>query len=260
MTDYAKVLLAVAPHGKPAVRAGFAAALDECIARADLSSKLRLAHFLAQTAEESAGLATTVEYASGRAYEGRKDLGNVQKGDGVRFKGRGLLQITGRANYSKYGKALGVDLVDNPDTAAQFPVAALTGAEYWKERRLNIFADKDSIEAVTLRVNGGENGLSSREAYLARAKHALSDLKGALVASASVETQKATTKTRALAAPASTAAFSAVSLHPAAQSPVPVVAIVALIVVAIAVAAGLGFLIYRHQKAASALTEAANGV
>jgi putative chitinase len=260
MPDYEKILLAVAPHSKAAVRQGFAASLADCISRADLSSKLRLAHFLAQTAHESAGLETTVEYASGAAYEGDKDLGNVQRGDGKRFKGRGLIQLTGRANYAAYGKALGVDLVGRPERAAEFPVAALTAAEYWRSRNINPSADRDDIRAVTLRVNGGENGLSSRETFLARAKHALSDLKGALIAGAAGETQAAATKAKAAAAPATTAVVSLASLHPAVQSPVSPLAVAVLVVVSAALVIGLVVAINRHNKAAAALTAAAQGV
>ena len=75
-----------------------------------IDTRLRIAHFLGQTCHESAGFRTTEEFASGEAYEGRKDLGNIKKGDGRRYKGRGLLQLTGRANYAEHGKMLGVDL------------------------------------------------------------------------------------------------------------------------------------------------------
>lgn len=191
MTDFQKVLLAIAPHGKQAIRDGFAAALPDCVARAELTTPLRLAHFLAQCAHESAGLATTTEYASGKAYEGRKDLGNIQTGDGVRFKGRGLIQLTGRSNYKAAGDALGLPLEANPTRAGDFPDAALTAAWFWKRKGLGALADKDDIESVTRRVNGGLNGLASRKAYLAIAKAALADLKGALLAGAAEETSKA---------------------------------------------------------------------
>src|SRR5262249_24913671 len=80
-----------------------------------IDSRLRVAHFLAQICHESDGFCTTVEYASGDAYEGRASLGNTKPGDGRRFKGRGLIQLTGRANYTQYGKLLDLDLVTNPD-------------------------------------------------------------------------------------------------------------------------------------------------
>ena len=175
MTNFAKILLAIAPHGKPAIRAGFAASLPAAIARADLTTPLRLAHFIAQAAQESDGFATTTEYASGHAYEGRANLGNTQRGDGPRYKGRGVFQLTGRFNYRAYGKALGLDLEGNPDLAAAFPDAALIAAEYWKERGLNRYADRDDIRSVTHAINGGYNGISARQTYLARAKQAIRD-------------------------------------------------------------------------------------
>ncbi|CAB4145959.1 Glycoside hydrolase, family 19, catalytic [uncultured Caudovirales phage] len=184
MTNWSCILIAIEPRAKPDIVAGFAAALDECVARADISSALRQAHFLAQTAHESAGFKTTTEYAFGRAYEGRRDLGNTQPGDGVRFRGRGLIQLTGRANYRTYGAQLAVDLEGNPASAAAFPVAALTAALYWRTRKINDPADRDDIETVTRKINGGLNGLASRKTYLARAKHAIGDPRGAIQARA----------------------------------------------------------------------------
>jgi predicted chitinase len=171
--DWASIIRAVCPHGRAEIVAGAAAAMPRMIEIASLTTALRQAHFLAQIAHESAGMLTTVEYASGAAYEGRKDLGNTQRGDGVRFKGRGLIQLTGRANYMAYGFELGLDLVGKPELAAQFPAAALTAALYWRKRGINAPADRDDIEAVTRKINGGTNGLADRRAYLAVVKRAL---------------------------------------------------------------------------------------
>jgi putative chitinase len=173
MIDYRDLLARIEPRGEPSILDGFTATLERCVAHAELNTPLRLAHFLAQASEESDGLHTTVEYASGQAYEGRRDLGNIHPGDGPRFKGRGLIQLTGRFNYHAYGAALGLDLVANPELAAQFPAAAMIAAEYWRQRGLNRFADHDDVRGVTLRVNGGENGLANRKRYLMRAKSAL---------------------------------------------------------------------------------------
>jgi putative chitinase len=142
----------------------------------DITSRLRIAHFLGQTCEESAGYRTTEEFASGREYEGRKDLGNTQRGDGPRYKGRGLLQLTGRANYADYGKALGVDLVNNPTLAAQPALSLKIACEYWKRRNINADCDRDDAQAVTRQVNGGLNGLSDRIAFTQKAKTAVARL------------------------------------------------------------------------------------
>lgn len=98
------------------------------------------------------------EYASGQAYEGRKDLGNTQPGDGVRYKGRGFIQLTGRANYETYGKALGVDLVNNPDLALDPKISAEVLAEYFVRRGIPAMADREDWQAVRRAVNGGTNG------------------------------------------------------------------------------------------------------
>jgi len=169
--DY--IIKRVAPHGKPALIAGLADAMPQICAVAELNTPLRQAHFLAQVGHETDGLATMQEYASGREYEGRADLGNVRPGDGVLFKGRGPFQLTGRANYRSIGAQLGVDLIGRPELAERFPVAGLTAALFWKGHGLNRFADQDDIRAVTRRVNGGYNGLASRMAYLKAAKRAL---------------------------------------------------------------------------------------
>ena len=142
----------------------------------DITNRLRIAHFLGQTCEESAGYRTTEEFASGKEYEGRADLGNTQKGDGPRYKGRGLLQLTGRANYVDYGKALGVDLVNNPTLAAQPALSLKIACEYWKRHNINADCDRDDVQAVTRKVNGGLNGLSDRIAFTQKAKAAVARL------------------------------------------------------------------------------------
>ena len=136
----------------------------------DITTPQRMAHFLAQIAHESGELRYTKELASGRAYEGRKDLGNTKKGDGVRYKGRGLIQITGRANYKKYADFCGFDVVAKPELL-ELPLGATKSAMwYWQTHGLNQQADKDDVLTITKRINGGLNGLASRKAYLARAK------------------------------------------------------------------------------------------
>lgn len=139
----------------------------------EISTPLRVAHFLAQTGHESAGFRTTEEFASGRAYEGREDLGNTQPGDGERFKGRGLIQLTGRANYRRFGALVGMDLEASPGLAAEPGLSLRLACLYWREKALNYPADRDDIVVITRAINGGFNGLSDRKAYLTRAKRAL---------------------------------------------------------------------------------------
>lgn len=143
-----------------------------------IDSRLRIAHFLGQTCHESAGFRTTEEFASGERYEGRADLGNTQRGDGPRYKGRGLLQLTGRANYRELGRILQLDLENDPERAAE-PVLSLTIAcEYWKKRNINAACDRDDIIEVTRLVNGGLNGLDDRRDRTAKAKSAIARLEG----------------------------------------------------------------------------------
>ncbi len=94
------------------------------------------------------------EYASGEAYEGRRDLGNTEKGDGIRYAGRGLIQITGRANYALYGKRLGIDLLGNPDLALDLKVSAKILAMYFKDRKVNVACDAKDWEFARQKVNG----------------------------------------------------------------------------------------------------------
>lgn len=173
MVDWPAVIKQICPSGSQTIRKGVADAMPDLATKFGINTPLRQAHFLAQCAHESAGMRTTVEYASGKEYEGRKDLGNVQPGDGVRYKGRGLIQLTGRANYAAYGKKLGMDLVGHPDDAAAFPAAILTAGQYWADHGLNAIADKDDVLTITKRINGGTNGLAERKAYLAKAKAVL---------------------------------------------------------------------------------------
>jgi predicted chitinase len=147
--------------------------LNNAMAEAGINTPRQKAAFLAQLAHESGEFRYMEEIASGAAYEGRRDLGNTQPGDGVRFKGRGPIQLTGRANYAAAGKALGLDLVNNPKSAATPEVGFRTAAWFWKTRGLNSLAEAGNFREVTRRINGGYNGLSSREAYYRRALNVL---------------------------------------------------------------------------------------
>lgn len=101
-----------------------------------------------------------LEYASGSAYEGRSDLGNTIKGDGIKYKGRGYIQLTGRANYDHYGKILGFDLVGNPDLALSPLLSAKILALYFKERKVDVACNKRDWKEVRHLVNGGYNNLA----------------------------------------------------------------------------------------------------
>ncbi len=138
-----------------------------------ITTFLRQAHFLAQTCQEADNYCTYEEYASGDAYEGRADLGNTQQGDGRRYKGRGLIQLTGRTNYRRIGNILGLALETQPELALQAGNAVRIACEYWKSRDINAACDKDDVEAVTRKVNGGLNGLARRRVFLQRAEAAL---------------------------------------------------------------------------------------
>ena len=131
-----------------------------------LDNPLRLIHFLAQLAHESGNFRYMEEIASGAAYEGRKDLGNVMSGDGVKFKGRGPIQLTGRANYRKYGQQLGIDFENNPEIVALPSVGLLVACKFWSDNGLNELADKDDVVSITKRINGGTNGLADRKVKL----------------------------------------------------------------------------------------------
>src|SRR5277367_771629 len=168
--EWRNVLLKMEPRGKPWILDGLADAMPQLVNRFDINSTVRQQHFLAQVAHESDHFQTTREYASGKAYEGRKDLGNTQKGDGERFRGRGLIQLTGRFNYEKASKALGEPYVDDPALVEKFPAAAIVSGWWWKSNGCNELSDRDDVKVVTKRVNGGYNGLDSRTALLATAR------------------------------------------------------------------------------------------
>lgn len=138
-----------------------------------INTPLRVAHFLAQVGHESLGFVYMEELASGIAYEGRKDLGNTQAGDGKRYKGRGVIQITGRANYKAVGEALGHDFVSDPEALEKPEWAFKSAGWFWKKNGLNELADADNVEKITRRINGGLNGFEDRKVRLEVAKKAL---------------------------------------------------------------------------------------
>ena len=137
----------------------------------DITTALRVAHWVGQAAHETGRFVYLTELGNDAyftKYDGRADLGNTQPGDGARFRGRGLFQITGRANYAKYGSELGIDLIDNPEQAADPGVAVQTACLFWNDHGLNALADADDGTDITKKINGGVNGLAERLAFTAR--------------------------------------------------------------------------------------------
>ena len=161
-------LLKIMPHAKSRVQ-DFLEPLNAAMREFHINTPVRQAAFLAQIAHESGELRYVKELASGAAYEGRASLGNTQPGDGMKFKGRGLIQITGRNNYAECGKALGVDLITNPELLETNDLACRSAAWFWASHGLNDLADKGDFERITKRINGGYNGLKERQAYYAKA-------------------------------------------------------------------------------------------
>jgi predicted chitinase len=147
----------------------------------EIDTPLRASAFLAQIAHESGELRYMEEIwgptAQQKKYEPPSDLaeslGNTEAGDGFRYRGRGPIQITGRANYKKYGDLLGVDLVENPDLVATPQYAFSTAGLFWKLNGLNELADVQDFTTITKRINGGLTGLQDRQKYYEIAKNTL---------------------------------------------------------------------------------------
>src|SRR5262245_10106086 len=149
-----------------------------------IEAPARAAAFLAQLAHES-GQFRFMEEIWGptdaqRRYEPvsglSQNLGNTEAGDGKRFKGRGPIQLTGRANYKRFGDLLDVDLLANPPKAAMPEVAFRVAGLYWSKKGLNELADMATDNAfveITRRINGGTNGLADRQAFYATARNVL---------------------------------------------------------------------------------------
>lgn len=161
-----------------------------------INTPRRIAHFLAQTAHESGGFKYTVEnlnysaeglqrvfkkyfqtealaraYArkpqaiASRVYADRMGNGDEASGDGWRYRGRGLIQLTGRSNYAAFSQGAAIDALGEPDLVARPPLAALSAGWFWQANGLNALADKGSVEAITRRVNGGAHGLEERRRF-----------------------------------------------------------------------------------------------
>lgn len=189
--DELKKIMPLCPSAR---RTEYLPFIQKAMQEFEITTYLREAAFLAQLAHESGELKFMEEIASGADYEGRADLGNTQKGDGKRYKGRGPIQLTGRANYRKYGAKLALDLENNPTIAATKEVGFRIAGLYWKDHGLNELADKGSqivnvtrtrqngttfveqhpaFDAITFKINGGFRGKEERIKYYERAKKVL---------------------------------------------------------------------------------------
>lgn len=174
------VFAELTPALSPETRALYLPLLIDAAYGQEINTPVRLAAFLAQLLHESAGLRYMHELwgptQAQLGYEGREDLGNTEPGDGERFRGRGPIQITGRANYKAFGERLGLDLLGHPELAATPRVGFLIAAHFWKLKHLNLLADqgtKAAFVTITRRVNGGINGLEDRLAKWRQARRLL---------------------------------------------------------------------------------------
>ena len=142
----------------------------------EINTSLRVAHFMAQLHHESGGFKYLKELGNNayfKKYEGRKDLGNIFAGDGLKYKGRGYIQITGRANYAELSKDLKIDFLNNPELLEQEANAIISALWFWNKKKLNVLADTDNIMAITKKINGGLNGIDDRKNLLLEYKELL---------------------------------------------------------------------------------------
>jgi putative chitinase len=145
------------------------AAMDEF----SITTPLQIAAFIAQIGVESGQFFYVKELSSGDQYEGRVDLGNVDTGDGPKYLGRGLIQITGKANYMAMLMALNIDCIDHPEVVEQPENACRSACWFWSTHNLNELADAGDFETITRRINGGLNGEDQRLAYYVTCKKVL---------------------------------------------------------------------------------------
>lgn len=151
----------------------FVPVLNTAMNRFQIVGAKRVAAFIAQIGHESGQLKYVKEIwgptVAQTRYEGRADLGNTEPGDGSKYRGRGLIQITGRANYKACGDALGLDLINQPELLEKPQHACMSAAWFWATKGLSTLADEGKFETITRRINGGVNGLADRQMLYARA-------------------------------------------------------------------------------------------
>jgi len=167
----------LAANVSPSVASVWAGPVTAAMTEFGINTPERQAAFIAQCGHESAGFHYTLEIwgptPAQKGYEGRSDLGNTQPGDGRRYCGRGLLQVTGRANYATTGKKLGVDLIADPVQLEHPDLAARSAGLYWRDHGCNELADIGAFTSITKKINGGQNGAPDRQLRWTRAKQAL---------------------------------------------------------------------------------------
>ena len=151
----------------------FVSALNTAMNHYQIVGLKRVAAFIAQIGHESGQLKYVKEIwgptKAQAKYEGRADLGNTVAGDGSKYRGRGLVQITGRANYKACGEALGLDLINHPELLEKPQHACMSAAWFWSTRGLNTLGDAGKFDTITQRINGGQNGAADRKALYERA-------------------------------------------------------------------------------------------
>jgi putative chitinase len=172
------------------------AAINEVLAKYNINTPLRIQHFLAQIYTESGGLTVfkenlnysntglrrvfgkyftelqalhyqrKPEMIANRVYANRLGNGPESSGDGWKYRGKGAIQITGKANYQSLSNDLGVDFVTNPQLLETIPYSIISAGWFWDKAKLNAVADKDDVLAVSRKINGGTNGLDHRKKWL----------------------------------------------------------------------------------------------
>lgn len=157
-----KILKSICPYASEYKLDLYVPYLNEMMPKYVINSLLRIRHFIAQVAHESGSFNYVKEIATGTNYEGRKDLGNVNEGDGVKYKGRGLIQITGRSNYTQLAVQSGIDCINHPELLEQPEYAVQSACWFWQKNGLNELADSNDIIHITKKINGGINGLKDR--------------------------------------------------------------------------------------------------
>lgn len=128
----------------------------------EINTPIKKSAYFSQVGHESGQLNYAEEIASGEAYEGRVDLGNIIEGDGCRYKGRGLIQITGRSNYDAISRTYHVDFIKNPELLSTPEWAVKSSLWFWELNNLNEIVSRGDFQLLTRKINGGLNGYKDR--------------------------------------------------------------------------------------------------